>query len=139
MTDEQETPDQQGQVTAQQVVDGMKKIRERRSQLKKEFEEQDRKLREQWERGESWLMRHMQETGHKSFKVDGATVFTSTQTRYKVPDKEAFKQYLQQTGNLDLVQLRVNTTNMRELVKETENLPPGVDAEDVVSVNIRKS
>lgn len=125
--------------TAQQVVDRMKDIREKRSQLKKEYEEQDRKLREQWDRGEAWLMKHMQDTGHKSFKVDGATVYTSTKSRYKVPDKDAFKQYLKQTGNLDLVQLRVSETNMREVVEESGELPPGVTSEEIISVNIRKS
>lgn len=128
-----------GGVTAQEVVDRMREIRDRRAELKKRFEEHDRKLREQWDRGEAWLMKHIQETGHKSFKVDGATVFTSVNTRYKVPDKEAFKNYLLSTGDLDLAQLSVNKTNMKTHLEDGGQLPPGVDYEEIVSVNIRKA
>ena len=125
--------------TAQQVVDQMKTIRDKRKQLKAKFDEHDKKLRDQWDRGEAWLMQHMQDTGHRSFKVDGATVFTSTVVRYKVPDKDAFKDYLMKTGNLDLAQLSVNKSNMQQHIEEGCLLPPGVDYDEVVSVNIRKS
>lgn len=124
---------------AQQVVDRMLTIREQRSKLKKEFEQADAELREQYDKGENWLLRHMQETGHKSFKVEGATVFTKTNKRYSFGDWTGFAEWLKKTGEIDLLQHRVSSTNMDTFVKESGELPPGIKVDPVVSVNIRKA
>lgn len=126
-------------VEPQQVVDRMLALRERRAKLKKEFEEQDRKLREMYERGENWLLKHLQDTGHKSFKVDGATVFTKTNNRYSFGDWAAFSEWVKKTGEVELLQHRVSSTNMEAFTKENGELPPGIKKDPVVSVNIRKS
>lgn len=123
----------------QQVVDRMLALREQRAKLKKEFEEQDRKLREMYERGENWLLKHLQDTGHKSFKVDGATVFTKVNNRYSFGDWTAFSEWVKQTGEVELLQHRVSSTNMETFTKENGELPPGIKKDPVVSVNIRKS
>lgn len=123
----------------QQVVDKMLALREQRAKLKKEFEEQDRKLREMYERGENWLLKHLQDTGHKSFKVDGATVFTKVNNRYSFGDWAAFSEWVKQTGEVELLQHRVSSTNMETFTKENGELPPGIKKDPVVSVNIRKS
>ena len=126
-------------VEPKEVVDRMLWIRDERSRLKKDFEEKDRKLRDMYERGENWLLKHMQDTGHKSFKVDGATVFTKTNNRYSFGDWAGFAEWVKQTGEIDLLQHRVSSTNMETYVKESGELPPGIKKDPVVSVNIRKS
>lgn|SRR5690554_3174927 len=127
-------------ITPQAVVDRMLAIRDRRAELKKEFEAQDKLLREQYTRGENWLLRHLQDTGHKSFKVDGATVFTKVQHRYSFGDWAAFSDWVKQTGQIELLQHRVSSTNMDTYLKESEGeMPPGVKHDPVVSVNIRKA
>lgn len=124
---------------AQGVVDKMIEIREERAKLKKEFESRDRQLREMYERGENWLLKHMQDTGHKSFKVDGATVFTKTNHRYSFGDWVGFSDWVKQTGEVDLLQKRVSSTAMDTYLKDNGELPPGIKQDPVVSVNIRKS
>lgn len=126
--------------TDQQVVDKMLEIREKISALTKEYEAEKAKLKQAYERGENWLLARMQETGHKSFKVDGATVFTKTNKRYSFGDWNGFAAWVQKTGNVELLQHRVSSTNMDTFVKESEGeLPPGIKVDPVVSVNIRKS
>lgn len=126
-------------VTPQEVVDRMLQLREQRSQLKKEYEERDKQLRTMMERGENWLLQHMHETGHKSFKVEGATVYTSATNRYSFGDWSGFAEWVRKTGEVDLLQHRVSSRNLDEYVKEHGELPPGVKKDPVVSVNIRKS
>lgn len=124
------------------VVERMVQIRDRRAQLKKEFEEQDKKLREAYERGEAWLLKHMQENGHKSIKVEGEgtyTVFTKVQKRYSFGDWGGFVDWVKQTGEVDLLQHRVSSTNVDAYVKEHGELPPGIKQDPVVKVNIRKA
>lgn len=125
--------------TAQEVVDRMMELREKRSELKKQFEEKDRALREMYERGENWLLKHMQETGHQSFKVEGATVFTKTTKRYSFGDWTAFSDWVKQTGEVDLLQHRISSTNMDTFLKTSEGLPPGIKQDPVINVNIRKA
>lgn len=122
-----------------EVVDRMMALRDKRSQLKKDFEARDRQLREMYERGENWLLKHMQETGHKSFKVEGATVFTKTNMRYSFGDWSGFTEWVKQTGEVDLLQKRVSSTNMETFLKDNGELPPGIKRDPVLTVNIRKS
>jgi hypothetical protein len=127
-------------VTPQNVVDQMLQLRERRSALKKEFEQQDSKLKEMYTRGENWLLKHLQDTGHKSFKVDGATVFTKVNQRFGIGDWPAFSAWVQETGNIDLLGKRVSSTNMDQYIKEADGeMPPGIKQDAVTSVNIRKA
>jgi len=124
---------------AQSVVDRMLEIRERRSLIKKEFEAKDKALREMYTKGENWLLSHMQDTGHKSFKVEGATVFTKTNHRYSFGDWGSFAKWMVEHGEIDLLQHRVASTNMDTFLKTSGELPPGIKQDPVVSVNIRKA
>lgn len=117
----------------------MLELREQRSELKKAFEEKDKVLRAMQERGENWLLQHMHETGHDSFKAGGATVFTKTNHRYSFGDWNGFAEWVKQTGEIDLLQHRVSSTNMGTYLKEHGELPPGIKQDPVVSVNIRKA
>lgn len=121
------------------IIQAMLDLRDQRSALKKDFEEKDRVLRKKYERGENWLLRHMQETGHDKFSAGGATVYTSMNTRTSIPDWTAFCDYVRQTGQVDLLQKRLSSTNLKELMKENPTPPPGVAVEEVVTVNIRRS
>lgn len=125
--------------TDQDVVNTMLKIRERLSTLTKEYETEKARLKAVYEKGENWLLKRMHETGHTSFKVEGATVFTKTNKRYSFGDWNGFSAWVQQTGNVELLQHRVSSTNMDTFVKEAGELPPGIRVDPVVTVNIRKS
>lgn len=120
------------------IIKAMLDLRDQRSQLKKAFEESDRVLRKKYERGENWLLQHMQETGHDKFSAGGATVYTSMNQRTSIPDWNAFCDYIRETGQVDLLQKRISSTNLKELMKDSPTPPPGVAVEEVVSVNIRK-
>jgi len=121
-------------------VDRMLEIRERRSKLKREFDERDGSLKTMYTQGENWLLKHLQDTGLKSFKVDGATVFTKVNQRWGIGDWSAFTDWVKATGNIDLLGKRVASTNMDQFVKEAEGeTPPGIKQDAVVSVNIRKA
>jgi len=127
---------------AEEVVDRMLDIRERRSVIKKEFEAKDKALREMYTKGENWLLKHMQETGHTSFKVAGknpGTVFTKTNHRYSFGDWPNFAKWMVEHGEIDLLQHRVAATNMDAFLKASGELPPGVKQDPVISVNIRKA
>lgn len=127
------------QPKAEDIIQRMLELRDQRSQLKKQFEEDDRKLRKMYERGENWLLQHMHETGHEKFTAGGATVFQSKTTRASIPDWTALCDYIRETGEVDLLQKRVSSTNLKEFMKSGNPTPPGVKVEEVVNVNIRKS
>ena len=129
----------QNEPSVNEVLKRMLEIRDKRAEIKKDFEEKDRKLRQMYERGENWLLDHMQKTGHSSFKADGISVYTSETTRASIPDWNALCDYIRESGNVDLLQKRVNTKNLKQLDEEGKPTPPGVKTEQVVSVNIRRN
>lgn len=125
----------------EKVVAYMIELRDSRSALKKQFEEQDRLLREKFEKGEAFLLEYLNNAGVDSFKVDSVgTVYTSQRLTASVADRNAFGDYVAQSGEVDLLDYRVNTTALKEyMAANGGQTPPGVTAHTVRNLNIRRS
>ena len=123
------------------VVSHMIKIRDARSALKADFTEKDNKLKEQWEKGEAFLMRHLQDSQLESAKFESGTIFTKTNLRSSVKDKAALKDFLRENPDeLDLLTLSVSSTNLKAWMERTgaNEPPPGVVVSPELSLNIRR-
>ena len=127
------------QPTPTQVIERMLQLRQEIQDLEREHKERIKGLKQQYERGENWLLAHMHETGHEKFTAGGATVYTTRTQRASIPDWTAFSDYIRQTGDVDLLQKRVATNNLKALVDSGAELPPGLKVDEVVNINIRRS
>lgn len=128
------------QPSVEDVVARMLEIRDQLKAEKEAYEAKAKKLKQMQERGESWLLQHMQDTGHDSFNLDalGVNVHTRTNQRYSVSDWPALAGYIKDTGELDLLGHRVSSSSAKQFAEKHGGLPPGVTVNPVVSVNIRK-
>lgn len=121
------------------VIGRMVAIRDRRSELKKAWAVEDDKLKEQWEKGEAFLMQHLQSTKQSSAKFDTGTIFTKTNMRWGIQDKSAFKGFIKKTGEFDLVNITPNSPNLKSWVDNNSGeLPPGVTVSPEISLNVRR-
>ncbi len=126
----------------EQVVERMLHIRDARAALKAKYEEQDRTLRTQYERGEAWLLNELHTAGAQAMKFAavGATIYETTTMRASIADWPAFSRWVIDNDEPDMLQHRVSTTTLKSFMDQNENTPPpGVTTSPVRGINIRRT
>lgn len=122
------------------VVDGLVDIRNRLEALKAEYDAKTKSLKEAEERGENWLLGCMQHLGLDQLKVPSGTAYLQTKQRSGIGDWNAFSQWSAATGNVDLLQHRLNEQNLKRFLEENGGqLPPGVSTSPVRTVVIKRA
>lgn len=124
----------------EQVVERMIAIRDQRSAAQKAFDDADALLKEQYAKGEGWLMQQLQAAGVDSMKCTAGTVFTKSDLRVSVGDGAALNQHILDTGAIELLERRVSKTAVKDYMEANNGeLPPGVQARTERVVQLRRS
>jgi hypothetical protein len=84
------------------------------------------------------MLAYLSESGADSISCPAGTVYRNTQYTATVEDKEAFKTWLQETGEWEALDLRANKTYVRESMTEG-NIVPGVKLSSFNTVGVRRS
>lgn len=122
------------------VVEQMIAIRDKRAELKAAYDEADAELKEQWARGEAWLLNELNTSGAKGLKFACGSVTKTQTTAASVGDWRAFASFILNTGEIDLLQPRVSSGNLKQYMsREGGQLPPGVDIETINKLSIRRA
>ncbi len=88
---------------------------------------------------DGFILKTLNEMGVDSAKTDAGTAFKDLKESFTVEDREAFFAWVLETDNWEFLQSKVNATNAREYMKETNGLlPPGVKYNGFTVVKIRK-
>lgn len=114
-------------------------IRNKRSEIKRAFEEEDGDLKKKHALIEAALLKMMQETGSENLTVKGTGMaYLTTKTFTKGKDWDALWKYIEESGNLDLLQRRLSSRAVQEYMDANEGeLPPGVDVSQERAVVVR--
>lgn len=121
------------------VVDGMIKIRNRMNERKREFEAAQKTDRERWERGEAWLLKHLQDQGLSNFGTSSHTVYQSERLMASVGDRSALIEHIQKSGEFDLLENRVSSKTVKQYMEDHNgDVPPGVATFTKRAINISK-
>ena len=110
--------------TAEKLVRAYIKMRDYRSQLKQQYEEQDATVKEQMEMVESHLLELCKTTGADSLRTKYGTVSRMVQTRYWTSDWEAMHNFITEHQALDLLERRISQRQMQEFIKENPDVMP---------------
>ena len=78
----------------EQVVERMIAIRDARAALKAKYEAEDKKLKEQYDRGEAWLMSELQASGATGMKFECGSVTQSTTMQASIGDWGALSRFI---------------------------------------------
>lgn len=88
---------------------------------------------------EAVLLQKLEELGVDSLTAKGVgTVYRNTQDSCTVQDKATFREWVEETGNWDVVDMRANKTMVRELLNNGEQVP-GVKFSSIHTVNVRRA
>jgi hypothetical protein len=115
------------------------RLRDRRAQRKKEYEEADAADKAAQEKIESQIMEQFNADGTDSLKTEFGTAYRSIKTQASVADWDAALEFIKDKDFWGMLEKRVNKTAVEAYIEENEVPPPGVNITRVQTINVRRS
>jgi hypothetical protein len=127
-------------VSADKLVAIYIKMRDKRAQLLKEYEEQDETVKEQMELVETELLSMCKSIGADSLKTQAGTVIRTVKTRYWTSDWNSMHKFIMEHNMPELLEKRISQSVLKQLLDENPDMmPPGVNVDSKYAVTIRRS
>lgn len=127
-------------ISADKLVAAYIKMRDKRAELLREYEEQDGAIKEQMETVEGRLLELCKTVGADSLKTQHGTVIRGVKTRYWTSDWEAMHNFIMEHKMPELLEKRISQTTMRQLLDENPDMMPlGMNVDSKYSVTIRRT
>ena len=116
------------------------KMRDKRTQMKKEWEAEDQIIADQMDVIEATMLEKCKEMNADSIKTKNGTIIRSVKSRYWTNDWDSMYQFIREHDAYGLLEKRIQQTNMKEFLQENPNvLPAGLNVESNYSVVVRRS
>ena len=121
------------------VVEHYVKLRDHKTLLDAEHKARVAEIDAQMKNAEAFLLGHLNETGLDRMGTSAGTVYVTVKTMPSVKDRSALTDYIKATGQIELLQMRVSSTAVKEFLEHNNNqLPPGVDITTTREVSVRR-
>ena len=121
------------------VVEHYVKLRDHKALLDAEHKARVAEIDAQMKNAESFLLGHLNETGLDRMGTSAGTVYVTVKTMPSIKDRSALTDYIKATGQIELLQMRVSSTAVKEFLEHNNNqLPPGVDITTAREVSVRR-
>jgi len=116
------------------------KIRDARGALKKQYEEEDIKLKAKLERLEAEMLRFLQENNTDSVKTVHGTFYRQEEITPTGADWDALYKWIAQNDAFDALERRIKKGFVKEYMETHEGgVPPGVSVYREYVVRVRRS
>ena len=115
------------------------KMRDKREQLKREWESKDSEIKSQMEVIEVALLDLCREINANSISTNHGTVIRSVKSRYWTNDWDSMYRFIKEHDAYGLLEKRIQQTHMKEFLQENPNLlPAGLNVENQYTVLVRR-
>jgi hypothetical protein len=116
------------------------RIRDKRAENKKLFEEQDSDLESQMQLISDEMLNLCKKINADSIKTKYGTIMRSVKSRYWTNDWDSMYDFIEETGAFGLLEKRLHQTNMKDFLAENPDLlPKGLNVESEYTVLVRRS
>ena len=116
------------------------KMRDKRAELLRDYEEADSTVKAQMEVVESKLLDLCKEIGVDRLGSKHGTVMRTVKTRYWTSDWESMHKFILEKKMPELLERRISQTTMKQLLEENpELMPMGLNTDSKYSVTIRRT
>ena len=116
------------------------KIRDKRAELKEQYEAEDEGLKAQQELIAEQMLEICRENNADSIKTPAGTIIRKVDTRYWTTDWDSMYQFIQEHDAYPLLEKRLHQTNLKQFLEENpELLPAGLQADSKYTVVVRRS
>jgi hypothetical protein len=115
-------------------------LRDRKSEMKAEFDAKVAEVNEKMDKLEAKLLEVFQKTGTDSVKTPFGTAYSTVRTSVTTADRQAFMDYIRANGEWELLEVRPSKSGVEQFRAANDNeIPPGVSVREERVVNIRRS
>lgn len=114
-------------------------LRDRLREIEAEFDEKKKPFRAAMDKLEGILMAHMESTGSEAIRTEHGTCHTTSRTTASIADGEAFRHFVIDNAEFDLLDFKANATAVKDFVKTKGSLPPGVNLTTMKKVGVRRA
>lgn len=121
------------------IIDRYIAMRNAKAKLKADYEAAAAKYTDGMEKIEKWFLKTMNENGQKSVATKSGTAYKTTTVTTSVADWDAVLNFIKQNNMWNMLNHAVNKTAVEEYRAANDDLPPGVNWREAVTVQIRKS
>ena len=117
------------------------KLRDKKSLLKKQYDEKVAKVDAVMDRMEAIILKTFQDSGIDSARTDAGTAYISTRTSATVASREELFQWIQEDFDERSIFLenRVSKVAVEQYKAANDDLPPGVNFRSEVTVGVRRA
>ena len=126
-------------ITVEKLVKAYVKIRSKRSELKTEYDDQNKKLVDKQDKIARALLDHCKEHNVDSVKTSEGLFYRSVRQRFWTNDWEAMHKFVKKHDVLEFFEKRLNQTNVRQFLEENPDLlPEGLNVDSEYTISVRK-
>ena len=117
------------------------KLRDKKSLLKKQYDEKVAKVDAVMDRMEAIILKTFQDSGIDSARTDAGTAYISTRTSATVGSREELFQWIQEDFDERSIFLenRVSKVAVEQFKAANDDLPPGINCRAEVTVGVRRA
>ncbi len=128
------------EISADKLVAAYIKMRDKRAELLREYEDADTGVKTQMEMVEAKLLELCKTVGADSLKTKHGTVIRGVKTRYWTSDWASMHKFILEHQMPDLLEKRISQSTLKQLLDENPDMmPPGVNVDSKYSVTVRRS
>lgn len=126
-------------VSVEKLTSVYLKIRNKRSEMKREFEEEYNRLGGQMDKVKSALLEYCKENDLDSFKTKDGTVSRSVRKMYWTDDWESMHKFIVERNVPAFLNKQLNQSNVKQYLEENpEDVPPGLNSNSEYTISVRK-
>lgn len=120
------------------IVEKYIALRDKKAEVKKEYEQRVAKITEVMAKAEAVLLKHFDEAGIESVKTAAGTAYKSHRTNATVADWDSFLSHVQRNDAWELLEHRAAKKAVEEYKANHGDIPPGVNWSSEIVVNVRR-
>jgi hypothetical protein len=122
------------------LTDAYVKIRDARSELKREYEIKDKGLEESAKMLEQAMLDACKQLGVDSVRTPYGTIIRSVKSRYWTNDWDSMYRFIREHDAFALLEKRLHQSHMKEFLAENPDLQPmGLNVESEYTVVVRRA
>jgi hypothetical protein len=126
-------------VSVDKLVSAYIRMRDKRSELLREYEEADGAIKQKMEVVEARLLDVCREIGADNIGSQHGTVIRTVKTRYWTTDWESMYRFIADKNMPNLLERRISQSTMKQMLEENPDLlPPGVNIDSRYAVTIKR-
>jgi len=115
------------------------KMRDKRAENKKAFDEQDKSIEAQMDTIKHTLLQHCKDANVESARTEHGTFSRTTRAKYWTSDWESMHRFIIENKVPELLEKRVAQGNMKQFMEDNPDLhPPGLEINSEYTITVRR-